>query len=74
LLVGGDQEHAKGLPAELPLMQIGALGCSVGEELSLQAGLLEVGAIDWHGAAITLNEKGAEPAIVHRQGPRIVTA
>ena len=53
----------KRLPAELTLMQIGALGCGVGKEFSLQAGLLEVGAINRHGAAIALDEECAEPAV-----------
>ncbi len=58
-----DDEHPKRLPAELTLMQKRALGCRVGEELSLEAGLHEVRAIDRHGAAVALDEEGAEAAV-----------
>ena len=72
LPVAGDDEHPKCLPAVVPRVFPVVLGGGVGEEFPLEAGLHEVPAIDRHGAAITFDEEGAEPAIGVADGEHIV--
>ena len=72
LPIAGDDEHPKRLPPVLPRVLPVVLCGGVGEKFPLETGLHEVPAIDRHGAAITLDEEGAEPAIRVADGEDMV--
>jgi hypothetical protein len=63
VLVGGDGQHAKGLPAEMALMLLGGIGGEIDAHPALEAGLQKIGSGDRHGAAVSLDHEAAAGAV-----------
>ena len=70
MFVGRYGEHAKSLPAEMPLMQLAGMRGEIRAHLALEACLKKIGAGDGHRTAVDLDHEASAGAIGKLQTER----